>query len=224
MTAVTNLLKSQVLDLGLIPYRKAYEVQKHCMDINRTQGLQSLILCEHPPVLTLGRLAKESNFLWPQNLIRDKGVEIHIIDRGGEITLHSPGQLVVYPVLDLVHFGKDLHKYLHDLEEVMIDLCDDFGIVANRNSINTGIFVKDQKIGSIGIGVRKWISYHGLALNVNTDLNLYSMIKPCGLDVTMTSMAQIMGETVSIKDVMNHLIKRFNKVFHLQLTCNTDNE
>ena len=142
---------------------------------------------------------------------------VHHIDRGGDITLHAPGQLVVYPILDLTNFGKDLRSYLRQLEQVAIDLLGDFDIVASRFSGQTGVWTGKKKIESIGIGVRKWISFHGLAVNVNTDLKLFSMIKPCGLDVEMTSMSQMNKKSIDIEEVKERIVASFCDNFNLNI-------
>jgi lipoate-protein ligase B len=212
----------KVEDLGCVDYQQAYDTQTQYVDQLLRGGSQMLLLCEHPPVLTLGRLADEKHMLLSPAEIRRRGVDIHHIDRGGDITLHAPGQLVVYPILDLTRFGKDLRLYLHGLEEVAIDLLNDFGIVASRFLGQTGVWAGDKKIVSIGIGVRKWISFHGLAVNVNTDLSLFSMIKPCGLNVEMTSMAAVKGHPLDMAEVKVRLARHFIQSFHLTREKNVD--
>jgi len=213
-----KLQKQSVLiqDLGLIDYQKAYEIQKQWVDqvINGHDAV--LILCEHPSVLTLGRLASLKNFMIPKDAIEKKGIDILDIDRGGEVTLHSPGQLVVYPILDLRNYGKDLKRYLQGLEQVAIDLLKDFGILADRFLGRTGVWVGPDKIVSMGIGVKKWVSFHGLAINVNTDLSLFNLIKPCGLNVQMTSIGKINSEKVKMEVVKERLIERFCEHFQLR--------
>jgi lipoate-protein ligase B len=129
--------------------------------------------------------------------------------------LHAPGQLIIYPILNLTHFGKDLRFYLRQLEQVAIDLLGDFDIVANRFPGQTGVWIGEYKIASIGIGVRKWTSFHGLAINVSTDLKLFSMIKPCGLNVAMTSMSEASGKTIDMKEVKGKIVELFFKKFQL---------
>ena len=205
-----------VKDLGLIDYEQAYVLQKQHVDEVLRGGPQTLLLCEHPPVLTLGRLADGKNLLIGGEELARRGVCVHPIDRGGDITLHAPGQLIVYPILDLAHFGKDLRRYLRQLEQVAIDLLGDFDIVANRFPGQTGVWVGPKKIASIGIGVRRWIAFHGLAVNVNTDLELFAMIRPCGLDVEMTSMAAVKKQEVCLQEVKEKMMGCFLKNFYLQ--------
>jgi len=173
------------------------------------------LLCEHPPVLTLGRLADENNLLASPEELRRENISLHHIDRGGDVTLHAPGQLVSYPIFQLLHFGKDLRGYLHRLEQVIIDFLMRFDIVSNRVLGQTGVWVGPQKIASLGIGVRKWITYHGMAININTNLNLYNLIRPCGLNVRMTSIAKEQGKDLIINDAKRHLLECFQENFHL---------
>ena len=205
-----------IRDLGLIDYQEAYALQKESVDRVLRGGLQEILLCEHPAVLTLGRLANEKNLLvGPQVLLR-KGIKVLPVDRGGDVTLHAPGQLVVYPILDLNCQGRDLRSYLQMLEQVAIDFLNSFDIVASRFPSQTGVWVGEKKIVSIGIGVRKWISFHGLAVNVNTDLRLFSVIKPCGLNVAMTSMREIKGRVFDMVTVKARMAEYLCRTFHLK--------
>ena len=217
MKKTISIPACQVKDLGTIDYTKAWQLQKQAVQSICAGGQQYLFLCEHPLVLTLGRLAREDYILWPQSEIEKKGGKVIPIDRGGEVTLHASGQLVVYPIFDLSHFGKDLKLYLEKLEQVTIDLLRDFDIVASSLPGQRGVWVKERKIASIGIGVKKWISYHGLAVNVNTDLDLFSMIKPCGLEVRMTSIKDLKKETVDMARVKEKIISCFKSHFQLEL-------
>lgn len=198
-------------------YDQAYRIQQETLQGVIKAGCHTLILCEHSPVFTLGRLAIEENFLFSKSTIEKRGAKIIRIDRGGEVTFHGPGQLVVYPIFDLQDFGKDLKLFMNELEQVAIDLLHHFDIVANRFPGQRGVWVKDQKIASIGIGVKKWISYHGMAININTDLRYFSMIKPCGLDVPMTSMSALKGQEFDLNSVKEQMIKCFCDHFQLEL-------
>lgn len=217
MTTIKENTSCQVKDLGTIDYGKAYALQRDYVNTLVQEGMQTLILCEHPPTLTLGRSSDEKHILISQEELDKRNVSVHHIDRGGDITLHAPGQLVVYPILDLANFGKDLRSYLRRLEQVAIDLLSGFDIVASRFSGQTGVWTGKKKIASIGIGVRKWISFHGLAVNVNTDLNLFSMIKPCGLDVEMTSMSQMIKRVIDIEEVKKKIVASFCSNFSLNI-------
>jgi lipoate-protein ligase B len=207
----------QLEDWGLVEYTVAYQRQKELVQtvIDGAEG--RLVFCEHPPVLTLGRLFKEGSLLYTQEEVAKRGVDLQVIDRGGDITLHAPGQLVVYCIMDLKRSNQDLKVYLEKLEQVAIDLLKDFGILAVSIPGQRGVFVKKDKIASIGIGVRKWVSYHGVGLNVNTDLSLFSLIKPCGLDVQMTSMAKLLGRWIDLADVKNKWIELFSRTFEVNI-------
>ncbi len=205
----------QLQDLGLIDYQKGLNLQRKTVQEVIQGGNNTILLCEHPPVFTLGRLAAENNFFIPQQQITEQGIQIVRIDRGGEVTLHSPGQLVTYPIFNLNHFGRDLKVFLHKLEQVAIDLLQDFDIVAHRILGQRGVWVGKDKIASIGIGVKKWVSFHGMAVNVNTDLDLFSLIRPCGLDVKMTSISRIKNQLIDMDDVKKRMIKCFCDQFNL---------
>jgi len=207
----------QVKDLGMVDYNDAYTIQREHVNSLVQGGTQTLLLCEHPPTLTMGRSSDENHILIPQEELDQRNVSVHHIDRGGDITLHAPGQLVVYPILDLSNFGKDLHSYLNQLEQVAIDLLSDFGILANRFTGQTGVWTGKRKIASIGIGVRKWVSFHGLAVNVNTDLNLFEMIKPCGLDVQMTSIHDIKRKVIDMEKAKSKMVESFCHNFILNI-------
>ena len=200
-------------DWGLINYADSFERQKKCVQRVITDSRDHLILCEHPAVLTLGRMTNPDSLLYQRKDIEERGVMITNVDRGGDATLHAPGQLVVYPIFNLNKQGKNLKAYLEKLEEVAIDLLKNFGILAISISGQRGVFVGPDKIVSIGISVRKWVTYHGLGINVNTDLSFFDLIKPCGLNVHMTSMQRLLGHTVSMKIVKAKVIKQFQKSF-----------
>lgn len=204
----------EVRDLGLIDYTAAYGIQKECVARVLAGGAQVLFLCEHPAVITLGRLAQEANILDLEAISR-QGIRVVPIDRGGDVTLHAPGQLVVYSILNLAQSNRDLRLYMHKLEQVTIALLKSFGIVANRISGKTGVWVGDKKIASVGIGVKKWVSCHGLALNVNTDLAYFSLMRPCGMDVEMTSLARLKGQPIDMAFVKSKMIECFMRTFGL---------
>jgi lipoate-protein ligase B len=209
-------MNCEIIDLGLLAYAEAYALQKKYVEDVGRGGDMRLILCEHPAVITMGRLAREINLLMPREEITGAGVAVIPIDRGGDVTLHGPGQLVVYPILRLEHWGRDLRFYLRKLEQVVIELLNQFDIVASRRPGQTGVWVGKEKIASIGIGVKKWITFHGAAVNVNTDLNLFSMINPCGLDARMTSMAKIKNSAASMRDVKAKWVDCFCSVFRME--------
>jgi lipoate-protein ligase B len=208
-------LSCVVEDWGLVDYAQAYQRQKDLVSRVIAGDNQRLIFCEHPAVLTLGRMTKPENILWPKEEIEARGVAIIPIDRGGDITLHAPGQLVVYPIFNLNEYGHDLKAFFEKLEYVVIDLLKEFDILAVSLDGQRGVWAGREKIASMGIGVRKWVSYHGIGLNVNTDLKLFSMIRPCGLDVSMTSVAKLRGASVDMDGVKSKMVKNFVKHFDL---------
>lgn len=212
----------QIIDLGQVNYDHAYEIQKSFLGKVREGHDPVVILCEHPVTLTFGRLGKEENLLIPRHELDRMSISVHRIDRGGDLTLHCPGQLVAYPIIDLSKdSGRDLRLYLRKLEQVAIDLLKGFDILAARLKGLTGVWYEDKKIVSLGVGVRKWISYHGMAINVNTDLKLFSMLRPCGLDVQMTSIAEIKNKNIDMAMVKENFVQVFEKNFCFHLINRT---
>lgn len=178
-----------VADLGLVPYGDALELQRRLAD-ERIAGKigDTLLLMEHPGVVTLGRSTREASLPVAPDLLRRRGIAVFEIERGGDVTYHGPGQLVGYPIVDLQQHRPDLHWFLRQLEEVLIEALARVGIAAGRNPGYTGVWTGGRKIASIGIHVRQWVTWHGFALNVTTDLAPFQLIVPCGIqDVVMTS-------------------------------------
>ena len=181
----------EVVHAGLVPYGEALEWQRRLAE-DRIAGRlphDLLLLLEHPPVLTLGRNSHAAN------LLRPEGVEVFEVERGGDVTFHGPGQLVGYPIIDLRRHRQDLHWYLRTLEQALIDGLGDLGVPAERNSGWTGVWTRGRKIASIGIHVKQWVTWHGFALNVTTDLSWFDRIVPCGIPgVVMTSVERETGD------------------------------
>ncbi|MFP4472280.1 MAG: lipoyl(octanoyl) transferase LipB [Candidatus Omnitrophota bacterium] len=202
-----------IVDLGTIGYASALQFQYEQVEKVRQGEGERLLLCEHPAVLTLGRSAHKVHVLKGSEWLVEHRIRTLDVDRGGDVTLHAPGQLVAYPILDLTRHGRDLHRYLHQLEQVAIDFMAQFDIVGERMSGRTGVWVGPRKCVSIGIGIKKWISFHGVGININTDLELFSLIKPCGLDVQMTSMAREKGEPVDMNVAKDRLVQTFRDAF-----------
>lgn len=217
----------EITDWGIIPYAQAWEKQQQLFNetinrkTNKEKTLQRLILCQHPHVITLGKSGNENNLLLPEQLLKEKDVEYFHIDRGGDITYHGPGQLVVYPIFDLDAFGIGLKTYIQKLEEVIIRLLGEYGIEPGRMSKATGVWLDidrprmARKICAIGVRSSRFVTMHGLALNVNTDLSYFSLINPCGfMENGVTSMRQELnaGE-VDMEIVKNKLIGMFHEVF-----------
>jgi lipoyl(octanoyl) transferase len=203
--------------LGTIDYQAALDLQKALVE-QRKQGVipDHLLLLEHPPVITLGARnhASRSNILeTPEGLAR-KGVGLFETGRGGDVTYHGPGQLVGYPILELPPGRRDVHRYVRDLEEVLIQAVATFGIAATRIPGLTGIWAGDEKLAAIGVRISRWVTSHGFALNVNTDLSQFGLIVPCGItDKGVTSMAQILGRPVLMDEVAGEVEHRFAHLF-----------
>ena len=191
----------EVLPLGRVPYAEALELQEQLRDARlRGEVGDVVLLLEHPHVVTLGRGTRPGSLRCPEAELRRRGYEVHRVRRGGDVTYHGPGQLVAYPILDLETRGRDVHRYLRALEDVLIDTVADFGVAARRRPGFTGVWVDEtRKLASIGIGVRRWVTVHGFALNVGCDLTRFASIVPCGLrDAEMIDLTTVLGRPVSI--------------------------
>ncbi|HWN66530.1 MAG TPA: lipoyl(octanoyl) transferase LipB [Haliangium sp.] len=192
----------RVEDLGILGYREAHERQIALVDERKLdQGLDTLLLVEHLHVITLGR----SREAWG-NVLAPGGVDVVPIERGGDVTYHGPGQLVAYPIVRLHEHERDLHRFMRALETGIIATLARHGIEAGRSDGNTGVWIESRKIASIGIACRRWVTFHGLALNVTTDLSYFHRINPCGFQArVMTSMAHELGRDVDMAEVKAHL-------------------
>ncbi|HIK56822.1 MAG TPA: lipoyl(octanoyl) transferase LipB [Synechococcales cyanobacterium M55_K2018_004] len=202
--------------LGLIPYRISLELQRSLLQLRRHQPNQEdmLLLVEHPPVYTLGQGAT-LDFLKFDPTTSE--FELHRIERGGEVTYHCPGQLVVYPILDLRRYRTDLHWYLRQLEEVVIRVVESYGLKGDRIPNLTGVWIEDRKVAAIGIKVSRWITMHGFALNVCPDLRGFQQIVPCGIaDKPVGSLAEFIPD-LTIEDVQPKVLKAFAEVFQVTL-------
>jgi lipoyl(octanoyl) transferase len=189
-----------VEDLGRRPYAEVLELQRE-MAKERIAGTRpdTLLFVEHDPVITLGRSSKAAHLLVDAQMLAGRGVELFEIERGGDVTFHGPGQLVGYPIIDLTQHTQDLHWYLRQLEQVLIDALSTFGVEGSRVEPYTGVWVGNRKIASIGVHARNWVTWHGFALNVSTDLSYFDLIVPCGIpEVTMTSIERELGRTASL--------------------------
>jgi lipoyl(octanoyl) transferase len=182
-----------IRDLGTLPYGDALQLQRRLADERLAGRLANdlLLLVEHPPVVTLGRGTRETSLPLDPEALRRRGIEVFEVERGGDVTYHGPGQLVGYPIFDLRQHREDLHWYLRQLEEALIVALRGFGIVAERNPGYTGVWTKGRKIASIGVHAKQWVTWHGFALNVTTELSAFDLIIPCGIPgVVMTSVAR----------------------------------
>jgi lipoyl(octanoyl) transferase len=204
-----------IVDLGLIEYKRALTLQQAALARVLNGGGPVLFLLEHPPVITLGRTAKGDSLLVPLRELERKGVSLVRTTRGGDITCHFPGQLVAYPIFRLDRRGGGLRQFFQDLEEVVILVLSRCGIVGQRKDGLTGVFVRDRKIGAMGIGVRKWISYHGLSLNVESDLSLFSLMHPCGIEgIEPTAIHLEIGRAIPpLDEVKEMMADAFRDVF-----------
>jgi lipoate-protein ligase B len=205
--------------LGKLGYEEALELQRS-LARDRISGAipqDLLLLVEHPPVVTLGRSSKEKHLVASPEFLRSKGVELFEVERGGDVTFHGPGQLVGYPIIDLKRHKQDLHWYLRKIEEALINALADYGIPGERNTAFTGVWTRGRKIASIGVHARDWVTWHGFALNVTTDLSYFDLIIPCGIDgVVMTSIGRELGlEDVSMQDVRDRVTAKFAESFDL---------
>jgi lipoate-protein ligase B len=207
------------VSLGQVAYEEALELQRHIAR-DRISGVlpqDVLLLVEHPPVVTLGRASKGKHLIASPEFLRSKGVELFEVERGGDVTFHGPGQLVGYPIVDLKRHRLDLHWYLRKIEEALINTLADYDIVAERNPSFTGVWTKGKKIASIGVHARDWVTWHGFALNVTTDLSYFDLMVPCGIDgVVMTSIARELGtDDISAQDVIERVSAKFAAAFDL---------
>jgi lipoate-protein ligase B len=204
-----------IIDLGLIDYKKAWDVQ-HDLWSRRVKGeLPDLLLfLEHPHVITLGRRGNRNYLIASQEVLNSMAIPIYHVERGGDVTYHGPGQLVVYPIVDLREYGYRLIRYVDQLEEVILLTLKDFGVEGKKDSLNRGIWVNGEKIASLGVAIKRWVSFHGLALNYKTDLNYFDLIHPCGLvGKKMTSMEKILGERVPRENLIEKISFHFKEIF-----------
>jgi len=205
--------------LGTVDYAEAHELQKRLQDQRIAGEIEdTVLLLEHPPVLTLGRSAKAQHVVASAEALEARGIGVHEVGRGGDVTYHGPGQLVVYPIIDLKPNRKDVRKYVWSLEETMIRTCADFGLSASRIRGLNGAWVGDRKIGAVGVRISRWVTMHGLALNANSDLSHFQLIVPCGIaDKAVTSLSAELGRTVSAKEVIDPLAGHFASLFEAEL-------
>ena len=197
--------------LGRVPYDEALELQER-LQRARIRGAvgDTLLLLEHPKVITLGRGAKPANVLFSRERLEERGFTVHEIGRGGDVTYHGPGQLVGYPIVDLAPDRKDVRRYVRSLEQVMIDVCERHGLEAQRVDKLNGTWIGDSKVGAIGVRISRWVTMHGFALNVSTDLADFGVIVPCGIvGRGVTSLEAELGRAVPMAGVMDAVTERF---------------
>ncbi len=209
---------ADIIDLGVSGYREAYSVQKETLE-KRLSGIinDTVIMTEHRPVFTISRLGSRENLLATSDEIKDKGIEFIETDRGGDITFHGPGQLVMYPIIDLKGYSRDIHEYIRRLEEVIIDFLTGYGIKGYRVPGVSGVWVeKNLKIASVGIGIKRWTTYHGISVNVNTPLHYFAMIVPCGIkECRAVSISSLLKRPADMQAAKSRLADSFEKVFRI---------
>lgn len=214
---VTSATPVRLLDLGLRPYHEVWDVQHRLHEaVREGREPDTWIAVEHPPTITLGRTAKNENVLLPEATLAARGVEVVKIERGGDVTYHGPGQLVVYPIRKLERF-REIVPLVRSLEGAIIEAVADFGIAAERWSEHAGVWVGRNQIAAIGLAVQKMVSLHGIALNVSTELDYDRLINPCGLtDRGITSIAKETGRTVTIEEAKPHLLRALERAFDVR--------
>jgi lipoate-protein ligase B len=206
-------------DLGITGYNPAWELQQKIFEMvisGKFKG--AILLLEHNPVITIGNNRNQENILSDKETLNRQGIELIQSNRGGDVTFHGPGQLICYPVFDLNHFGKDVGNFVYNLEQVVIDVLADYKIKGTRIEKLRGVFVGSGKIASIGIHVKKWITYHGFSFNVNVDLGYFNNIIACGLkDYLPVSLEKLLTKPVSVSDVKELVIQKFEKIFSIEV-------
>ena len=210
-------MELNIIDYGRMDYFEALELQRKLQRERIEESItDTLMVLEHNPVLTLGKRGEYSNILVSEQLLKDKGIQTVEVERGGDITFHGPGQLVVYPILDLMQHGKDLRRYINNIQDVMINVLKRrFDIDAEKKTgVHTGVWIGNNKIAAMGISVSKWVTMHGFALNVNTDMSYFDMIVPCGLaGFGVTSIEKETGAKADFGNVSKEIQDEFISVF-----------
>ena len=212
----------EVRRLGVVPYQEALALQRSLVEERRAGDIPDvLLILQHPPVITLGVKGDggRSHILAGEHQLAELGMQVSETGRGGDVTYHGPGQIVGYPILDLKPDRCDVHRYVRDLEEVMIGTCADYGVTAGRVPGLTGTWVGSAKIGAIGVRVSRWITSHGFAFNVNTNLDHFNLIVPCGIsDRTVTSLQRLVDRDLRFDEVEDAIVRNFTAVFGHQVT------
>jgi len=212
-----DLCPCRAFRLGLVEYEDALRLQNHLTEARKEEKIGDvLLILQHPPVITMGKSGKIQNVLAPQ-MIQEKNIKVIFTDRGGDVTYHGPGQLIAYPILNLRPYGLSVPDYVWNLEEVIIRLLARFGIAAGRLDKMRGVWVGGEKIASLGVHLSRWISKHGLALNVNTDLDFFNFINPCGTGRRVTSMAKILKREIAMEEIETLALEEFGGVFGFSL-------
>jgi lipoyl(octanoyl) transferase len=212
-------MQCHVRQLGLVSYSDGLRLQRELVAQRKVgSGPDTLLLLEHPHVYTLGRNAKKENILISAEQLAARGAQVFEIDRGGDVTYHGPGQLVGYPILDLAQHRRDIAWYMRGLEEVLIEVAAEYGIQAGRLAGAPGVWVGSNKLAAMGVHISRWVTSHGFAFNVNTDLRYFDGIIPCGLpDKGVTSLQKLLGRRVEMGEVGEKVVRQFGRVFELEM-------
>lgn len=204
--------------MGLIAYEDALRLQNHLVQARIEEKIKDLLLIlQHPPVITIGKSGKIENVFASPTFLQEKGIKIIYTDRGGDVTFHGPGQLIIYPILNLRPLGLSVPDYVWKLEEVIIRLLSHLGIKGERIAKWRGVWVRGEKIASLGIHLSHWVSKHGLALNVHTDLDFFNLINPCGTGRRATSLNKILGKELPMQEIEDLIVKYFQEIFKINL-------
>lgn len=209
----------EVSNLGVVGYTRGLAMQEELRTaVTAGEIPDQLLLLEHPPVVTVGRNAGTGNLVLPPEELARRGIDFHHTGRGGDVTFHGPGQLVGYPIVDLNPDRRDVHRYVRDIEEVILRALADFGVSAGRIPGLTGVWIGDLKIAAIGVRISRWITSHGFAFNVATDLDCFRVIVPCGIsDRGVTSLSRVLRRPVSLDEVRPRIARHFGDVFDRKL-------
>jgi lipoate-protein ligase B len=207
--------KGYILDMGLMDYQKAWDLQHQLWERRVKDELPDiLIILEHPHVITLGRRGNRSHLIASPEVLEEMKIPVFQVERGGDVTYHGPGQMVVYPILDLKEYGYRLIRYIGQLEEIILHVLKDFGIEGGRDPLNRGVWVNGEKIASVGVAIKRWVSFHGFSLNYETNLKYFELINPCGLEgKKMTTMAKIVGKEISPERLIKRIGFHFKQIF-----------
>jgi lipoyl(octanoyl) transferase len=202
-------------NLGLVDYSRAWNLQKILFELrSKNEVNDTLLFVEHPNTYTLGKTADKKNLIGSETYQKENNITVYEIDRGGDITYHGPGQVVGYPIINLKDWYEDTHKYLRGLEEIIMLTCSDYGVFTERKEGLTGVWIENRKIAAIGIKVSRWITMHGFAFNINTDLSLFNGIIPCGIsDKKVTSLENELGMHIDMEKIKESLLKHFINLF-----------
>lgn len=220
--------KLNVVRLGKLDYNEALSIQEKVLKLREEDIVNdTLLIVEHPPVITIGRTGKDSNIILPAEMLKSMGVSVYEVDRGGDVTYHGPGQIVGYPIIDLNNHGQDIKQFINNLKEVFIRLLEkEYSISAHGEKKKyTGVWINNEKITAIGVAIKHWVTMHGFAFNVNTNLDHYKWIVPCGItDRGVTSLKQLTGQAQDFDYLIGLVVKYFCEIFNFHPEITTIDE